>query len=1103
LYKDISKLKPAINTSTFLNLIFILIIQCFQNNFCSAQAVDPTDLLFRYLTIENGLPNNKVNAISMDKYGFMWFGTNDGICRYDGINLKYYAQDNLSGNQARTSQVSVIKSDSRGNLLIGTYSLFRYNFLKDRIDPCDTLKGPDMTGRVFAIEEGSDGIFWIGCEKGLFSYNCLTDSLAPFSLREGREYPIISLFYDDGKLWFGTRNDGLFVFDISGRKCYSVPQFRLSKEVKDQVNCFYKDNKNIIWAGTQDDGIFKFNPADSSLLHVFPDTANNLSYRIRKIINDRNGNIWVGCRLGIFFQKAKTDSMILVKQVDPLPSTTRSNSIFDLFIDPNEVLWAGTFSFGVSYTDFKRKPFRLYNLSDEETMFFAKMINCFTDCDDRNIWIGTEEGGLFLFNRYTRKFKEYKPEPGSRNSLGGVDVKTLAREKDGNLWIGYYNSGLDYFDLKSDRISHYTVAKDSRNSVSSNLIRTLILDDDENLWIGTDKGVDFLNSGSRTFKHHSLNIEVLTLFKDKKNNIWAGTAGNGIYRFNRDSLRFDKVYSQYFSTTIKAIYIDTKDNLWVGTNKGLYYVDSLTDSLIYTGISRGLPSNAILDILEDNSQNLWVSTGAGLVKCKGAVIDPHSFRILKFGSQDGLQGEQFREFASYKNKSGEFYFGGVQGFNIFTPDSIKSNPYPPRLAFTQLKIFNRDVEIGKKIKEKRVLENALNETKLLTLSYKHSPFSIEFAALHFSDSKNNQFRYKLLPLEQDWNYSTGIRNFASYSNLRGGEYTFILEGANGDGLWNPEPRSLQIKVIPPFWQTWWFSGLLIFILSASAIGYYFYRISLLQRYNAELEKKVDDRTFKLKESLDQVLEKQIYIEEQSKILNQQKDQLQKLNSTKDKFFSIIAHDLRSPFQSLMGLSDIMVEEFNGSSKPEQKNYARLIQDSSHHIYTLVENLLTWSRTQRDKMSFEPVEIDVSSIIDDAMNLLQPNFDQKNISSDKNFGTDKHGFADKNMIEMVIRNLITNAIKFTPKDGKIYVSLKENNRDLRVDIRDNGVGITPENQQKLFKIDSNFSNKGTNGEEGTGLGLIICKEFIEKNNGRIWVESKPGEGSSFFFTIPLK
>ena len=1094
-------MEPTINKSLFLKLIFILIIHCSLNVIVSAQGVDPTDLLFRYLTIENGLPNNKVNAITMDKYGFMWFGTNDGICRYDGINLKYYAQDNLSGNQARTSQVSAIKNDSRGNLLIGTYSLFRYNFLKDRIEPCDTLKGPDLTGRVYAIEEGADGIMWIGCEKGLFSYNSLTDSLTFVSLRKGKEYPVISLLYDNGKLWFGTRSDGLFVFDINDKRCYSIPQFKLSNEVKDQVNCFYKDNKNIIWAGTQDNGIYKFNPADSSLLHVFPDISNNLSYRVRKIINDRNGNIWVGCRLGIFFQKVKTDSLILVKQVDPLPSTTRSNSIFDLYIDPNEVLWAGTFSFGVSYADFKRKPFRLYNLSDEETMFFAKMINCFTDCDDKNIWIGTEEGGLFCFNRYTRKFKEYKPDPGKKNSLAGENVKTLAREKDGNLWIGYYNSGLDYFDLKSGRITHFTAVKDSHNSVSSNLIRTLILDDEENLWIGTDKGVDFLNSGSRTFKHHNLNIEVLTLFKDKKDNIWAGTSGNGIYRFNRDSLRFEKIYSQYFSTTIKAIYIDTRDNLWVGTNKGLYYVDSKTDSLTYTGISQGLPSNAILDILEDNNQNLWVSTGAGLVKCKGAVSNPHSFRILKFGSQDGLQGEQFREFASYKNKSGEFYFGGVQGFNIFSPDSIKSNPYPPRLAFTELKIYNHDVEIGTKIKGRSVLENSLNETKLLTLSYKHSPFSIEFAALHYSDSKNNQFRFKLLPLEQEWNYSTGIRNFASYSNLRGREYTFILEGANGDGLWNPEPRILRIKVIPPFWQTWWFSGLILLILSASGIGYYYYRISLLKRYNAELEKKVDDRTHKLKVSLDQVLEKQAYIEEQSKILNQQKDQLQQLNSTKDKFFSIIAHDLRSPFQSLLGLSDMLLDELKESNNTEQKNYARMIHESSHHIYMLVENLLTWSKTQRNKMSFEPVEIDISSIIDETLNLLRPNSDQKNISTEKHFGTDKHGYADKNMIEMVIRNLVSNAIKFTPQNGKIYISLNENNDDLQVEIRDNGIGITPENQIKLFNLDSNYSNKGTNGEEGTGLGLIICKEFIEKNNGKIRVESNPGKGSSFFFTIP--
>jgi signal transduction histidine kinase/ligand-binding sensor domain-containing protein len=1080
-------------------LIIVLFATVIPEAHC--QSVDPNDLFFRYITIDDGLPNNKVNAVSMDKYGFMWFGTNDGVCRYDGINIKYYAQDNLTGNLARTAQVSVIKNVANGNLLIGSYSLFRYNYIKDKIEECDSTSGPELTGRVYAIEEGANGEIWLGCERGLFKYDCLLNSIKAVSLRPSKEYSVFSLLYDEGNLWLSTRYDGIITYNIRNRICKPVKKIQLTSETKDQVNTFFKDRSNSIWAGTQDNGIFVLTPADSSVRHFFPDPGNPLSFRVRKIINDKYGNIWVGTRLGIFFRKAGSDSLVLVKQVDPLPSTTRSNSIFDIFIDPNEVLWTGTFSFGVSYTDFRRKPFRLYNLSDEETMFFAKNINCFTDCDNENIWIGTEEGGLFKFNRKTRKFLEYKPETGIPNSLAGENVKALAEEKSGNLWIGFYNAGIDYLNIATGKITHFPAGKDPVNSISSNLIRTLVLDEDENLWIGTDKGVDFLKKGTRNFMHYNLNIEVLTIFRDRKNKIWAGTSGNGIYLFNKSNNRFDKKYPNYFSTTIKAIYIDTRNNLWVGTNKGLFHVDTETDSLTYTGLNQGLPSNAILDILEDDYGSLWVSTGSGLVKMRGAVRYPNSFKLLKFGSQDGLQGEQFREFASYKNKNGEFYFGGVQGFNIFTPDSIRSNPYFPRLAFTRLKIYNRTVEIGEKIKDRVVLEKALNETRQLYLSYKHSPVLIEFAALHYSDSRNNQFRYKLMPLEQEWNYSRGIMNFASYSNLRGGDFTFVLEGANGDGLWNPEPRILQIKVIPPFWQTWWFSGLLIFILSASAIGYYFYRISLLQRYNAELEKKVDDRTFKLKESLDQVLEKQIYIEEQSKILNLQKEELQKLNSTKDKFFSIIAHDLRSPFQSLMGLSDIMVEEFNGSSNTEQKNYARMVQNSSHHIYSLVENLLTWSRTQRDKMSFEPVEIDISSIIGDTLNLLQQNFDQKNISSDKNSGTDKHGFADKNMIEMVIRNLITNAIKFTPKDGRIYVSLEENNHDLRVEIRDNGVGITPENQQRLFKIDSNFSNKGTNGEEGTGLGLIICKEFIEKNNGRIWVESKPGEGSSFFFTIP--
>ncbi len=1080
----------------FTAILFILSVRS------SGQGIDPGNLLFRYLTLEDGLPNNKVNAVAMDKYGFMWFGTNDGVVRYDGLNMKYYAQDHLIGNQARTSQVSVIKTDSEGHLLIGTYSLFTYNFDLDRIVQCDTSGGTERTGRVYAIEEGNDGTIWIGCEKGLFSYSCEKNILTSHPLRVEKEFTIISLLHDNGRLWFGTRNDGLFIYDISRNTFSTVPGFILSQSVKDQVNCFYKAANGLIWAGTQDNGIFRYDPSDTSLVHIFPDSSNTLSYRVRKIMNDRYGNIWIGCRLGIFFQEAGTDSMKLIKQIDPLPSTSRSNSIYDIFIDPNEIMWTGTFSFGVGYTDFRRKPFNLYNLSDEETMFFAKMINCFTDCDESNIWIGTEEGGLFFFNRHTRKFRQYKPEAGNKNSLAGVNVKTLARESNGNLWIGYYNSGLDYMDTGTGKIIHYGPDRNRQTSLSSNLIRTVILDREENLWIGTDRGVDFLKKGTKEFVHYRLNIEVLKLYRDKDDNIWAGTAGDGIYRFDPATGEFAKVYNEYFSTTIKDIYRDSKGNLWVGTNKGLYYVDLKTDSLIYTGTDQGLPANAILGILEDNSRNIWVSTGAGLVKCRGAVDNPQSFDILKFSSRDGLQGEHFREFASYKNESGEFYFGGVQGFNIFIPDSIKSNPYPPRIALTALKIFNREVVPGEKIKERIVLDKAINETGMLTLSYKHSPVSIEFAALHFSDPKSNLFRFKLVPAEEEWNYSSGIRNFAPYFNLNGGDYEFVIEAANVDGLWNPEPRTLKIKVIPPFWTTWWFFAIIIFVLSAAGMAYYFHRITLLERYNAELGRKVDERTHELKESLAQVLENQIFIEKQSEILNQQKDQLQQLNSTKDRFFSIIAHDLRGPFQSLLGISELLAEKTRNDSDPDLRFYSQTIFESSKHIHDLVENLLTWSRTQREKITYEPEELDISCIIDNTINILGSLIGQKNISVVKQLQTGKRGYADRNMIEMVMRNLVTNAIKFTHDNGQILISLSENDNALQTEVSDNGTGISPADQLKLFKIDSNLSNKGTKGEKGTGLGLIICKEFIEKNHGRIWFTSKPGEGSSFFFTIPL-
>jgi signal transduction histidine kinase/ligand-binding sensor domain-containing protein len=1085
-----------------LFLFYILFFAGFYSGLSYSQVVDPSNLLFHFLTIESGLPNNKVNAVAMDKNGFIWFGTNDGICRYDGLNFKNYPLGNISENQARTSQISVIKNDSQGNFMIGTYSLFRYNYSMDRIERCDTSAGADRTGRVYAIEEGINGQIWLGTEKGLFSYNAVNESLTSHPFNRERDLIIISLLFHDRKLWIGTRNDGLLIFDIARNTFSAVDKFRMPTDIKYQINCFYKENNNLIWAGTQDDGIYKFNLSDSSLTHIYPDLRNTLSYRIRKIINDKYGNKWIGSRLGMFLQKEGSDSLILVKQMDPLPSKTRSNSIYDILIDPNEFMWLGTFSFGVGYTNFKRKPFHLYNLSDDETQLFPRMINCFTDCDDENIWIGTEENGLFRFNRNTQQIKQFKPELKSKNSLAGINIKALARDSGGNLWIGYYSSGLDYLEVRTGQITHYLTKKNSTTSVTSNAIRTLLIDDMENLWIGTDKGIDLLEKGSQTFKHHNLNNEVLTLYKDNKNHIWAGSSGDGIYRLNSVTSLFEKVYTQYFSTSIKAILIDSRENLWVGTNKGLYFVDTKTDSLIYSGMNKGLPSNAILDILEDESQNLWVSTGAGLIKCEKAILTPQSFNIKQFSIKDGLQGEYFREFASYKNSHGEFYFGGNQGFNIFNPDSVKSNPYPPRLAFTELKIFNDNVAIGEKIKGRIVLRKGINQTKQLILSYKHSQISIEFAALHFDNPENNKYKFRLSPLEKEWNYSSGIRNFATYSNLQGGEYTFTVEAANSDGLWNPDPLILKIRVKPPFWKTWWFTVIMFIILSAIVYWYYLYRISLLKRHNIELEKKVEDRTHKLKESLDQVIEKQNLIEEQSKILIEQKDKLQELNSTKDKFFSIISHDLRSPFQSLLGLSEIFLAEMTESDKPELKNYAQTINNSSKNIYTLVENLLTWSRTQTNKITFDPSEINISSVVGSVILLLQPDLIQKNISVERKIKSDRNGWADINMIEMVIRNLISNAIKFTPENGEIIIFLSEDGDHLLIEIRDNGIGINIEDQSKLFRIESNFTRKGTLGEKGTGLGLILCKEFIEKNGGKIWIKSKPGEGSSFFFTIPV-
>jgi signal transduction histidine kinase len=387
----------------------------------------------------------------------------------------------------------------------------------------------------------------------------------------------------------------------------------------------------------------------------------------------------------------------------------------------------------------------------------------------------------------------------------------------------------------------------------------------------------------------------------------------------------------------------------------------------------------------------------------------------------------------------------------------------------------------------------MSEINEITFKHNDNAFTIGFSALSFYQSNKNTYAYKLTGYNDDW-VLLGPTHELTFNSLEAGSYILQIVATNNDGLWSDKPLVLKIIIKPPIWETWWFILIVFITFSILVIGYVFFRINEAKKINKYLTQQVEERT---KEINYQKLE----IEIQKKNLENTNVELQKVNSTKDKFFSIIAHDLKSPFNAILGFSRLLNEEYSSLSDENRRAFAGNIKDASEATYRLLENLLEWSRMQANKIEFKPEVIDIGNIVLETFSLLHSSAEAKNIRLSSSVMFNTTAFADENMIKTVVRNLVSNAIKFTQTDGEVKISVSENNDYKEMSISDNGVGISENDFKVLFHVDVSLKNRGTANESGTGLGLIICKEFIERNGGTITVKSMIGIGSTFLFTLP--
>lgn len=824
------------------------------------------DISFQRISLEQGLSQSIVESIVQDRKGFMWFGTEDGLNRYDGYGFTVIKNDPNDINSLSYNQVLTVYEDKLGMIWIGTFNggLNKYDpetkkFKRFQHDPHNPASLSNDIVR--SIYEDKSGVLWIGTERGL---NRLVPANSPgdsikfvrYFNEAGNSNSLCSnrvrAIYEDESslLWVGT-DRGLSQL-IPGKTEVTPPTFihyrndpnEANSLSNDNVRTIYKDRTGTLWIGT-DGGLNKViqtqigdNRGESEVRFVRylhdPNNLSSLSHNeVYAIFEDSKGMFWIGTNgggLNLFDRKKDTFTHYLNNPRDP--NSLSYNEIRCIYEDSSGVLWIGTYGGSICKSDQAKKQFVHYKTDqDNPNSLNEDIVWCIYEDGDGILWIGTNGGGLNKFDRKKKLFTHYLSDPDDPKSLSSNIVRLVLEDHSGVLWIGTHGGGLNKFDREKGQFTSFQHDPGNPRSLSHNDLRALYEDRSGTLWIGTrGGGVNKLVPGKGegippTFVHyrHDLNNPqsissdfIRVIFEDKSGVMWIGTLGSGINKFDRETDTFTHYRANSLlpnclsNDYIFSIYEDKGGIIWIGTwGGGLNRFDRASGKFKYYTEKDGLANNAVYGILEDNQGNLWLSTNDGISK-----FNPRTETFRNFGVRDGLQSQEFNGGSYFKSSAGEMFFGGINGFNAFYPEKIKNNQHVPPIVITSFQKLNKEMSFEKPIWEVKTLE----------LSYKDYVFSIEFAALDFTAPEMNSYAYKMEGLDEDWIYTDVEKRFANYTTLSPGKYVFRVKGSNNDGIWNEEGTSIKIIITPPFWKTWWFTLLIIFVVLS--LIFLWYRLSL-------------------------------------------------------------------------------------------------------------------------------------------------------------------------------------------------------------------------------------------------------------------------------------
>ncbi len=808
---------------------------------------------FKHLNIENGLSQNTINCIFQDSRGFVWLGTQDGLNRFDGYEFIVLRHEQGDTNSISHSWIWDIFEDSNQNIWIATWNgLTKYNtnaniftrYLPDPNKPTG-IRG----GRPTSICEDKYGYLWIGTwGGGLNRFDPATNEFTHFTNDTSNKNSLINdfvrtLYLDkNNKLWIGTWN-GLSQIDLNTKDSHKFENFQKGKPnitgsiSANKITSLTEDLKGNIWIGTFEGGLNRYDPGSGSFTHYFHGSSDSSigSNNIGSLLTDKKGRLWIGTIAnGVDIFDTKSNRFIHIRHNADDNQSLSGNNVYSLYEDKSGIIWIG--AGGVNLFNYQQKNFKHFKHSaNNKNSLSNNKVTAFYEDSSGDIWIGTENGGLNRFCPGQESFLAFLHNPKDPNSIGSNSISSIAEDKDGSIWIGTRGGGLNKFDKQSSKFTKYKESPRIPETEGMNFINGICYDPPGTLWIATfDKGLIKFDIHTENYSHFrsdpgdstALSGDyLLRIYKNDYRYLWIGIWGGGMNALdlsNNSFIRFmnDPAKPASISDNIVHFIFETSNEaekvIWAGTSEGLSYMQ-ISDTLPPQGkfnhffMKDGLPGNVIYAILEDNSGYIWLSSNHGLSK-----FNPRTKTFKNYDKSDGLQSNEFNAGSCLKLKNGQMLFGGINGFNIFHPDSIKVSSFDPPLVFTSFKVFNKPLFPGP----------YLPNDQCIQLSYKQNFFSFEFAALDYRQSSKNQYAYKMEGIDEDW-VMAGTRHYVSYTKIEPGEYRFMIKGTNSDGVWGKSTSSVSIRIKPPYWKTWWFKILGVLLIILVFYMYHMYRLNKL------------------------------------------------------------------------------------------------------------------------------------------------------------------------------------------------------------------------------------------------------------------------------------